>query len=287
MPELPEVESIVRDLHDARPSLLGRRVDQVRIVWDGVVSGLASTDLRRLLAGAEFTSVGRHGKYLLFGLRSANPGLGDNCFLIIHLRMTGRLFLVPASEAVVHFTRLSLILDQGLALRFDDPRKFGRVWLVNDPGAVIGNLGPDALTVSLPEFRGRISKYRRQLKPLLLDQSCIAGIGNIYADECLHRSGLNPLFNSGDLSDEDVRRLHAAVISVLDEAVAARGANIDGVFKAGKFRVAVYGREGEPCPTCGTVIVKIRVGQRGTHYCPRCQFLQCFGLTDGGITFTS
>lgn len=273
MPELPEVESIVRDLTNARPSLLGRRVEQVRIVWDGVVSGMLPADLRQHLIGAECISIGRHGKYLLFGLQSGSPRQGDLRFMIIHLRMTGRLFLVPASEAVIRSTRLSLILDQGLALRFDDPRKFGRVWLVDDLGEVIGSLGPDALTVSLPEFRDRLGRYKRQLKPLLLDQSCVAGIGNIYADESLYRSGLNPLCNSGDLSGEDLRRLHAAVISVLEEAVAARGANIDGVFKAGSFRVAVYGREGETCPTCGTAIIKIRVGQRGTHLCPRCQFL--------------
>jgi formamidopyrimidine-DNA glycosylase len=273
MPELPEVESIVRDLRDARPSLVGRRVEQVQVVWDGVVSGISSAELRRQLVGAEFSSVGRHGKYLLLDLRSGSPRQGHRRYLIIHLRMTGRLWLVPASEAVEHSTRLSLILDQGLALRFDDQRKFGRVWLVDDPVEVIGKLGPDALTVSFPEFRGQLTGYRRQLKPLLLDQSCVAGIGNIYADESLHRSGLNPLCNSGDLSEADLVRLHAAVISVLEEAVAARGANIDGVFKAGEFHVAVYGREGEPCPACGSAIVKTRVGQRGTHFCPRCQSL--------------
>jgi len=270
MPELPEVESIARDLRDARPSLLGRRVERVQVVREGVASGITCADLRQQLARAEFTSAGRHGKYLLLGLRSGSRQ-GDRRFLIIHLRMTGRLWLVPASEAVVRFTGLSLILDQGLALRFDDPRKFGRVWLVEDPGEVIGKLGPDALTVSFAQFRERLTSCRRQLKPLLLDQACVAGIGNIYADECLYRSRLNPLRNSGDLSEEDLRRLHSAVISVLEEAVSAGGANIDGVFKAGEFRVAVYGREGEPCQACGTAIVKIKVGQRGTHFCPACQ----------------
>jgi len=271
MPELPEVESIVRDLRDARPPLTGRRVEKVLTVGEGVVSGISSDDFLQRIAGSEFVTVGRHGKYLLFGLGRRGAPQVDRRFLIIHLRMTGRLHLVPASEAIERYTRLSLLLDHGLALRFDDPRKFGRVWLVDDPGEVIGDLGPDALTVSISEFRERISGYRRQIKPLLLDQGCVAGIGNIYADESLHRAGLHPLRNSGDLSGEELRRLHSAVISVLEEAVSARGANIDGVFKAGEFRVAVYGREGEPCPACGTALVKIRVGQRGTHFCPACQ----------------
>lgn len=274
MPELPEVESIVRELLEARPPLVGRRIERVQVVREGALAGVSSDALRRQLTGAGFTSVGRHGKYLLFGLQRGGPFREPHRFLIIHLRMTGRLWLVPEACAVERHTGLSLILDQGLALRFDDPRKFGRVWLVEDPGQVIGNLGPDALTVGFPEFRGRIAGSRRQLKPLLLDQSFVAGIGNIYADESLYRAGLNPLCNSGDLAEADLERLHAAIVSVLEEAVAARGANIDGVFKAGEFRVAVYGREGEPCPACGTTIVKTRVGQRGTHFCPACQFLQ-------------
>ena len=273
MPELPEVESIVRELLDAQPSLLGRKITGVNIVWEGVVSGVLCADFQRQLAGAGFVSVARQGKYLLFGLEQKVGPQAKSRFLIIHLRMSGRLFLVSQSDAIARHTRLSLVLDHGLALRFDDPRKFGRVWLVDDPGEVIAGLGPDALTMRAEDFSARLARHRRRLKALLLDQAFVAGIGNIYADESLHRAGLNPCANSGDLSAADVLRLHGAIISVLQEAVAAKGANIYGVFKAGNFQVSVYAREGEACPVCGTAIVKTRIGQRGTHYCPRCQVL--------------
>jgi formamidopyrimidine-DNA glycosylase len=195
------------------------------------------------------------------------------CVFIVHLRMTGRLYLVPQSEAIERHTRLVLMLDSGLALRFDDPRKFGRVWLVDDPAKVIGRLGPDAMALDFETFAVRLAKHRRQLKPLLLDQSFVAGIGNIYADESLFRAGLHPLEISTRLATDEIHKFFAAIISVLKEAVAAEGANVDGVFKAGRFEVNVYGREGAPCVVCGTAISKIRVGQRGTHFCSQCQVL--------------
>jgi len=270
MPELPEVESIVRSLRTGNPSLIGSRILSVEVVWPGVLSRHLDAVVPAPLEGCCFTSIGRLGKYLIFTLNC--PG-EQSRFLVVHLRMTGRLFLVPDNAAIERHTRLALFLDHGLALRFDDPRKFGRVWLVNDPETVTGGMGPDALTVGPDEFTLRLAGYRRQLKPLLLDQSFIAGIGNIYADESLYRAGLHPLKNSAVLLPDEMRRLHAAIRSVLSEAVEGGGANIDGVFKAGRFAVNVYGREGAPCRTCGTTISKIRVGQRGTHFCAHCQVL--------------
>ena len=270
MPELPEVESLVRSLRDGHPSLIGSRIRSVEVVWPGVFLQHPYAFDPAALEGCCFASIGRLGKYLVFSLNC--PGKQPR-FLVVHLRMTGRLFLVPDSVAIVRHTRLALILDHGLALRFDDPRKFGRVWLVNDPETVTGGMGPDALTVGPDEFALRLAGYRRRLKPLLLDQSFIAGIGNIYADESLYRAGLHPLTNSADLLPDEARRLHAAIRSVLGEAVEAGGANIDGVFKAGSFVVNVYGREGAPCRICGRPISKIRVGQRGTHFCGHCQTL--------------
>jgi len=270
MPELPEVESVVRSLRDSSPTLIGLRIGRVEAVWPGVFPPLSDGVASSRLEGCSFTDIGRLGKYLVFSLSS--PGQRTR-FLVIHLRMTGRLFLVPDSAAVERHTRLALHLEGGLALRFDDPRKFGRAWLTDDPGSVTGRMGPDALTVTADEFATRLGGCRRQLKPLLLDQSFVAGIGNIYADECLHRAGLHPLAVSADLGPDEVLRLYAAVRSVLAEAVAAGGANIDGVFKAGSFVVQVYGRQGAPCRTCGTPILKIRVGQRGTHFCGNCQAL--------------
>lgn len=270
MPELPEVESVVRSLRDGSPSLIGERIAKVNVVWNGLVSGASVAVFQAGLEGCSFESILRHGKFLIFGLKKERL---QTRFLIIHLRMTGRLFLVPQSRPVERHTRLALMLDDGRALRFDDPRKFGRVWLVADPVEVTGGLGPDALTAGLDEFTARLASHRRRLKPLLLDQSFLAGIGNIYADEILFRARLHPLTNSSDLSPGEVRRLHGAIKAVLAEAVAANGANIDGVFEAGGYLVSVYGREGEPCIVCGTTIVKTRVGQRGTRFCPRCQRL--------------
>jgi formamidopyrimidine-DNA glycosylase len=245
-------------------------VRSVNVVWPGVFSQLPQDLDLEQLEGCSFVSIGRLGKYLIFYLTCS--GNRRRC-LVVHLRMTGRLFLVPANEATERHTRLALMLDHGRALRFDDPRKFGRVWLVDDPETVTHGMGPDALSIGSDEFATRLAGHRRQLKPLLLDQSFVAGIGNIYADESLFRAGLHPLTNSADLLPEEARRLHDAVISVLGEAVAAGGANIDGVFKAGSFVVNVYGRSGAPCRICGTPISKIRVGQRGTHFCGHCQTL--------------
>ncbi len=268
MPELPEVESVLRSLRDGSPTLAGREISNVRIIWDGLLAGAAPDLFIDGLEGMIFSAISRHGKYLLFRMNRA--GCQDS-FLIVHLRMTGRLHLVPWNQAIERHTRMALLLDGGLALRFDDPRKFGKVWLVSDPADVISGLGPDALNVSLEVFKSRISSFHRQIKPLLLDQSFLAGIGNIYADESLFRAGIHPLTSSLALSDLEVEKLHCFINEVLTEAVEKNGANIDGVFGAGGFIVSVYGRTGTPCPKCGAIIAKIRVGQRGTHICPSCQ----------------
>lgn len=273
MPELPEVEYIARNLRDSLPSLLGRLIQKVHLVWNGVYSTGSDSDSLLKLEGYRFTSVNRHGKYLVLGMKPPNDQANVERFLVIHLRMTGRLFLVPLDQAFDLHTRLTLFLDNNVALRFDDPRKFGRVWLVDDVAGFFAGLGPDALAIGFEEFASRLAAFRRQLKPLLLDQSFLAGIGNIYADESLFRARLHPLAISSDLTPIEVRRLFDSIKSVLDEAVAANGANIDGVFKAGDFIVSVYGRNGHQCHVCGTRIIKIRVGQRGTHLCSHCQKL--------------
>lgn len=270
MPELPEVETVLRALKDGLPSLEGRRIKSVNMIWGGVVP-VEQVDIFKKLQGFKFTQFFRHGKYLMFTLEPADADYTKNKILVVHLRMTGRLFIVPDNQAVERHTRFSVRLDEGLSLRFDDPRKFGRVWLVENICQVTDKLGPDALTVSWPDFQKRIDISRRQLKPLLLDQAFISGIGNIYADEILFRAKLHPLTVSSNLSVKQKHHLHETLISVLQEALLANGANIDGVFKAGSFVVAVYGKDGDNCHICGETIMKTRVGQRGTHYCPGCQ----------------
>lgn len=270
MPELPEVESVLRTLRDCPPVLPGRMINSVIVLSDTVISDGNVDKFTGELEGMVFSSIVRHGKYLIFRMIRS----GDSCsesFVIIHLRMTGRLFLVPHENSIERHTRLVLMLDNDLALRFDDPRKFGRVWLVANPADVVSGLGPDALTVSPEIFRSRISACQRKIKPLLLDQSFLAGIGNIYADEILFRAGIHPHTSSCDLTPFDIDRLYNATREILTEAVESNGANIDGVFGKGRFIVSVYGREGLSCSKCGSTIIKIRVGQRGTHICQVCQ----------------
>ncbi len=269
MPELPEVESVLQCLTSSNPSIINRQVQQVCILRNSVVDG-DQQQLEQRLTGAVCQDVVRHGKYLFF--RFIQPE--DNqrvVWLALHLRMTGRLFLLPEDQAVIRHTRFYFQLDQGLVLRFDDPRAFGRIWLVSQPEQVTSTLGPDALKTGQQQFLKRLSATNRQLKPLLLDQAFLAGIGNIYADEALFKAGLHPLRKSGELSRTEMVRLYKAVSDVLSTAVSAKGANIDGVFEAGSYPVTVYGRAGQPCVKCGSEIIKERFAQRGTHFCPCCQ----------------
>ncbi len=281
MPELPEVESVRRLLTEGRPSLIGTTVDRVEVLRDNVIGGhLLAEQFCQDVQDSVFHEIIRHGKYLFFRLHSARAT--NNLWMTVHLRMTGRLFLVSDRASKTMYTRLVVHLQQGLALRFDDPRAFGRVWLVEDPAEVIAGLGPDALTVDEDTFLRRLDHHRRQLKPLLLDQSFVAGIGNIYADESLFRAGIHPLKTVADLTVSQRKVLYRAVHDVMHEAVACKGANIDGVFEAGCFPVAVYGRAGLPCRTCGTALVKLRVAQRGTHLCPQCQPIEKVKSLVGG-----
>lgn len=268
MPELPEVESVLQCLSSSSPALIGRQVQKVLVLRDSVVDGDQNT-LVTAVTGTICRTIFRHGKYLFFGFQHSR--VTESSWMALHLRMTGRLFLVPEQEAKERHTRFALMLDQGLALRFDDPRAFGRVWLVDSPAEVTGSLGPDALLIDRDLFLERLARLKRQLKPLLLDQSFVAGIGNIYADEILFRARLHPLRTSGSLTDDESGHLYETMHAVLELAVTAKGANIDGVFEAGSFPVQVYGRSGKPCTVCGTEILKERFGQRGTHFCPVCQ----------------
>jgi len=268
MPELPEVESVLQCLTESSPSLIGRHVREVVILRDSVIDG-DQAEFIQALTGVTCQKILRHGKYLFFGFQDSR--VKELRWMALHLRMTGRLFLVPTDQASVRHTRLSLLLDHDVALRFDDPRAFGRAWMVADPSEVTNKLGDDALLISKAAFVENLLNVRRQMKPLLLDQSFVAGIGNIYADEILFRARLHPLQISSELMPEEVSRLYDALHGVLVQAVTLKGANIDGVFEAGSFPVAVYGRNRKPCPVCSTLIVKERLGQRGTHYCPTCQ----------------
>lgn len=269
MPELPEVETIVRSLRapSSGPGLVGMQIERAQVNWDKTVAEPDVESFQRRIAGETFQEVGRRGKFLLLRL--------TNSSLILHLRMSGDLRLEPVTAQEETHDRLLLIMKTGWRLVFNDTRKFGRVWLVDQPEAVVGALGPEPLD---PGFTAeilfeRLQKTQRQLKPLLLDQHFLAGIGNIYADESLHRAGLHPLRQSNSLSTAQAERLLAAIRETLAEGIRRNGASIDWVYRGGEFQnyFRVYQRKGQACPVCGTTVEKILVGQRGTHFCPVCQ----------------
>jgi len=270
MPELPEVETYARDLAAVLP---GRRFVGARVGWPRQAPRNTPEAVDARLAGQTILAVGRRGKYLCLQL--------SDDWLILHLKMSGRLELVPAAHPRNPHAHTVFVLDRGDELRFHDPRKFGRLYVVADPAAVTGALGPEPLddAFTLAAFAARLRGRRGRLKPLLLDQRFVAGLGNIYADEALFTARLHPLATADGLTDDDIRRLHGAIRAVLARGVELRGTS----FSTGGYRdltgnrgemqgtLLVFRRTGEPCPACGTPIERLVVGGRSTHVCPTCQ----------------
>jgi formamidopyrimidine-DNA glycosylase len=271
MPELPEVETVARTLREGRgaPALLGRTIESVRVLWPREIHGLSADAFSASVVGARVAEVGRVGKYLLIAL----TGAGGQRTMLVHLRMSGRLDVRPRAEALTRHARVIWHLDNDLALTFDDARKFGRVYLPVQADDVLGKLGPDALQIGEDAFVDRLAAKRGALKSVLLDQRFIAGVGNIYADESLHRAALHPTRTAATVKPVAARLLHATIRDVLHEGIAANGASFDWVYPDGNFQenFRVYGQTGKPCPRCGAPIKRIVVGQRSTHFCGRCQ----------------
>lgn len=264
MPELPEVETIARNL---RPLLEGRCIQSASLLWERTVAEPGADEFAERIAGQLIRSVGRRGKFIVFSLSQDT--------LLIHLRMSGDLLIEPTCQPPATHHRLLLALDNGQRLAFNDTRKFGRVWLVSDPQTVLGDLGPEPLDISFTaaQFFQRLHAVRRQLKPLLLDQCFLAGLGNIYTDEALHLARLHPLTSAQSVDEAQAACLLQAIRDVLEEGIRRNGASIDWVYRGGDFQnyFRVYQRTGQPCPVCGTSVQRIVVGQRGTHFCPLCQ----------------
>src|SRR3954454_17077618 len=276
MPELPEVETVARDLRrhllpddgGPGPAITGARVSWTRTLRDedpaGVVEGVK---------GRQIQAVGRRGKQLVIDL-------DGGAFLTIHLKMTGELFVVPEERPRDPYERLAVTLDDGGELRFRDIRKFGRVGLYEADDHPFDDYGHEPLDdrFSLREFRRRIRARRARLKPLLVDQSFLAGVGNIYADEALWRSKLHPLRSAGSLRPHDERALYRNIREILAEAVEWRGSSIDDYTAPDgdggmQERLDVYQRTSLPCPRCGRPIRRIVIGIRSTHFCSFCQRL--------------
>lgn len=195
--------------------------------------------------------------------------------MLIHLRMSGDLSMSRKGAPPGRFDRTVLILEEPWELRFSDARKFGKISLVSDPRTVLGSLGPEPLDqrFTARELAALLDGRRRLLKPLLMDQSFIAGLGNIYADEGLFRAGLHPMRSTESLTMEEIRSLWRGIRAALRSGLRHNGASIDWVYRGGEFqnRFRVYQRDGEPCYRCKTPIQRIVVAQRGTHFCPQCQ----------------
>ena len=270
MPELPEAETIARQLH-AR--LCGQTLDRVVHVMSGMLSG-SPHSLRKLVEGARISRVSRRAKRVVVSLE-------DRGGLVFSLGMTGHIGVAHAGDPLAKHTHLRVSLVGGREeLRFRDPRRFGRIDFFDSAEGgepeVLSGLGVEPLDMTLKEFRAIMARHR-QVKALLLDQAVIAGIGNIYADEGLHRAGIHPLEIASEVDPDRVSRLCRGLKSVLRSAIKAGGSTISDYRTAegepGLFALQhrVYGRDDEPCRTCGAVIEKIHAAGRSSHLCPKCQ----------------
>jgi formamidopyrimidine-DNA glycosylase len=271
MPELPEVETVRRDLNRL---LAGRTFDQTTGLFPGSVKGTSFRDFAQSLRGTKILKVNRRAKYLLILLDS-----GQN--LVIHLKMTGVLQHQQKDDSLPRSARIIFSFKDGTRLVFSDQRKFGSIKLAADPNGLpeIKKLGPEPLAPGFtPKVLGqRLAGRRGPVKTVLLDQTVLAGLGNIYVLEALHRAGIAPRRPAASLKEERIKKLHTAIVTTLKEAIAARGSSVDtyrdGQGKSGWFQVKhrVYDKEGLKCRKCGGRIVKEMFRGRGTYWCPKCQ----------------
>lgn len=267
MPELPEVETIVRGLRAAN-NIVGKSISNSQVLWQRSLAVPLPDEFQQLIKGQQVKGVERRGKFILIRLTRQS--------LLIHLRMSGDIFVESGeSSRNAKHDRVILEFRDGCRLIFNDTRKFGRVWLVDETQSVLGRLGPEPLDEALTQefFYEKLSRSKRQIKPLLLDQTFIAGLGNIYTDEALFIAGIHPSTPAYMISADKAACLLTAIREVLEEGIRRNGASIDWVYRGGDFQnyFKVYQRDGEPCQRCGTLIKRITLGQRGTHFCPQCQ----------------
>lgn len=275
MPELPEVETIVRELREA--SLIGLKIEKAVVFWDRSIANLISSQFCQKIASQRILDIQRRGKFLVFTLTDET--------LLVHLRMTGK-FLIANDENETHsHERVRLYLSDNRVLRYEDQRKFGKWYLTRHPEQFLDELGLEPLSkeFTLEAFKKCLTGYSRQIKPFILDQRFIAGLGNIYVDEALWAAKIHPLRPVNTLSAKEFADLHQSIIEVLKRGVANIGTSL-GSARANYFSVSgrrgdnkqalkVFRREGLPCPRCQTTLEKIVVAQRGTHFCPKCQLI--------------
>jgi len=265
MPELPEVETIKNEL---APHIIGHTITAVTLFDERIVRQPPVEEFNSRLIGETITGVGRRGKYMFFNLTSGQT-------LVIHLKMTGSLWLTPPDR----FTRAVIHLDGDTKIYFRDPRKFGVMWLVADANSVSDKLGPEPLEADFTTktLAKSLSLRTAPIKALLCDQSLIAGIGNMYADEALFLAKIHPMRPGGSLSKKEIERLYQAIRQVLISGINDKGASTDTYFRpsgdigTAHFQFRVAHRRGESCPICGTPLQRIPIRNRGSYFCPKCQ----------------
>ncbi len=267
MPELPEVETIVRGL---QKQIAGKKIVGVRVILPKIIRG-EERDFITPVSGYTIQKVWRRGKMIVIDLAEGRS-------LLVHLKMTGQLVFSSAEAAVTKHTHLILELSDGQQLRYLDMRQFGYFCLA-DASLVAGLTpsGAEPLDISGDEFKILMQSRRARIKSLLLNQSFIAGIGNIYADEILHRAGIHPLQHTHTLSETQIAKIYQAMQEVLRQAIEQRGSSIsdfvDSSGQKGNYQRyhRVYQRQGQPCFTCREKITRIKIGGRSSHFCPNCQ----------------
>ena len=278
MPELPEVETMVRGL---RPAFVGKSIAAVTVHDPFLLQGGTSEEFERRVGGASVRLVARRGKWVVIELS------GGRGTIVIQPRMTGGFWLIPPDRPE-HIRVTFAMQGSGGSVWFCDARRLGKLaWYPGDDeaeAAFARSHGPDALEIAADDLAARLSRTNRGIKPTLMDQKVLAGIGNIYADEVLFRSRIHPERPASDLSKEEIDRLHRAIGEVLAEAIKAEGSSFDKHYRTvlggeGGFLTqnAMYGRGGQPCPSCSGPILKARIAGlvgRPTHYCPTCQVLK-------------
>ncbi|MFT7670603.1 MAG: formamidopyrimidine-DNA glycosylase [Planctomycetota bacterium] len=274
MPELPEVETVMRLI---RPGVEGKLVRGTEVLWERTIGEQGTSDFESALRGKRIVRAWRRAKWIVLDLEKRQVPAGQ---LLVHLRMTGRLHMVDSRSEPDPYERVRLKLEGGRALTFIDVRKFGRFLFVEDSEPIFSRLGPEPLEGEFtPDwFWAALRGRSRALKPLLLDQSFLAGLGNIYVDESLFRARLHPLRQSDKLRRPQADLLHAEIQQVLADAIEREGSSFDTFYRTpegqpGSYQnqFQVYGRDGKPCRACGATLRKFTVGQRGTHVCLRCQ----------------
>ncbi|NSW53150.1 MAG: bifunctional DNA-formamidopyrimidine glycosylase/DNA-(apurinic or apyrimidinic site) lyase [Anaerolineae bacterium] len=279
MPELPEVETVVRSLRNGGAfglPVIGRTVASAQVLWDRSIQSPDAHTFCQLIPDHTVLAVERRGKFIIMRMGPAD--------LLVHLRMSGDLRVETLRDEnsqprqLLPHDRVVIDFQDETRLVFNNPRKFGRMWLVPDAAEVTGHLGPEPLSDEMTGARlfDMLQQHKRMLKPLLMDQTFLAGMGNIYTDEALYLAGLHPRRQSASLTRDEADHLMEAIRQVLQDGIRANGASIDWVYRGGGFQnqFRVYQRTGEACMRCGHTIERTVVGQRGTHFCPLCQPLE-------------